>query len=105
MTPLSEHERKVLKELERSLFGDAGDPLHSTAQEEYKRRRRGAISGAVASLVGAVVMTIFLTQILAVSLAGLFTMIAGSLVFANNFLLARRASQMSKLPPPAPGTY
>jgi Flp pilus assembly protein TadB len=98
MGPLSEHERKVLKELEMSLLIESSDPLHQTAQREYQRSRRRVLVGALTFLIGAAVMIIFLTESLIVSLAGLFVMIAGSLFFACNAQLARRASKMTKDP-------
>jgi hypothetical protein len=99
MSPLSEHERRVLKELEISLLVESNDPLHLTAQDEYKRHRRGAIAGACTFLIGAAIMIVFLTQQLAVSVAGLFVLIAGSLFFAHQIQLANRASKMTELPP------
>jgi hypothetical protein len=87
--PLSEHEQKILTDLEESLFRQ--DPRFAKKVSNgnfYTRRHRRAL-GAVGFVVGLAIMVAFFTQSLTLGLIGLAVMIGSSLVFACSGAEAR----------------
>jgi hypothetical protein len=80
--PLSEHEQRLLEQMERALYAE--DPKFATALEgagmrTHTRRRTGwAIAGFVVGVV--LLMTGVMTQIIVVSVVGFLLMLAGAVM-------------------------
>lgn len=87
--PLSEHEQKILSEMEASLSRQ--DPrlakvVASTSVDGQRRRR--AVGGVVGFLVGFLIMCLFFTQLVLVALVGVAIMFASAhFVLVNARLL------------------
>lgn len=88
---LSEHEQKVLSELECSLFTQDpqfGDSL--SGKRIHARRRRILRWGAIGFVAGAVCLVTFFTSSIALSLLGLATMFISSVVNLSSVSALRR---------------
>ena len=94
MGPLSEHGQNVLLDLEMSLLTDTRDPVDLIVRCTYARAQRRALWVGAVLVLGVIVMTVFLTEALVVSVAGLLIAIGSSLVCAHRCLTAWRASRM-----------
>jgi hypothetical protein len=94
MGPLSEHERNMLLDLEMSLLTDTRDPVDLIVRCTYARAPRRALWGGAVFVLEVIVMTVFLTEALVVSMAGLLIAVGSSLVCAHQCLTAWRASRM-----------
>jgi len=99
--PLSEHEQRMLDEIERALYED--DPKFATSVNVSRiRRRRPIVAGClfVAGLVGLVVGVIATQSLLAVgvvvSVVGFLTMVAAVGLFVFGQPGARAAKGMDK---------
>jgi hypothetical protein len=88
--PLSEHEQKILTDLEESLSRQ--DPQFArkvSSVNVYSRRRRRKLLGALGLIVGFVILVATFTQSLALGLVGLAVMIGSSLVLARGVVQRR----------------
>jgi hypothetical protein len=92
--PLSDHEQKILTDLEASL--SKHDPQFAkkvSSVNIYNRRHRRMILGVVGFTIGFAILVIFFTQSLALGLIGLAVMIASSLVLALGVAQARDSAR------------
>ena len=91
--PLSEHEQKILSDLEESLAKQDPRFAKSVSQTKllvYARRRvRG---GVVGFIVGLAILIVFFTQSILLGLIGVAVMLLSSIVVARNAELLGRAS-------------
>lgn len=85
MSPLSEHEQKVLLDLELSLLSDSrkGDSDVLTGASVYVKARRGVIVSAVAFIAGSVLLIMTLTSSMVMAAIGLGVMVAAAVTFAH----------------------
>lgn len=91
--PLSEHEQKILSELEESLSRQEPrfpKSVSRTSVLVYARRR--VLGGAVGFIVGLAILIVFLTRSTPWGLVGVVVMLLSSLVVARNAELLSRAS-------------
>ena len=91
--PLSEHDQKILSDLEESLSQQ--DPrfaksVSRTSVLVYARRR--VLGGVAGFIVGLAILIVFLTQSTLWGLVGVAVMLLSSLVVARNAELLARAS-------------
>ena len=76
--PLSEHEQRLLDEMEKNLYGGSSD-VHS-AQPSGRPNYRFVALGTITAVVGLVVLVIaVMTQLIVVGIAGFAIMFAGVL--------------------------
>jgi hypothetical protein len=88
--PLSEHEQKVLSDLEKSLLQH--DPRFAKSVGNislYARRRRRNRLSIAGFVVGFTILVAFFTQSLLLGLLGLGIMFASCLTIANLWRFAR----------------
>jgi hypothetical protein len=97
MGPPSKHEGNVLLDLEMSRLTDR-DQVNSIVRGAYETAQRRALRGGAGFVIGVIAMKVFLSERLFVSTAGLFIAVGSSLVCAQKFLMAWRASRMLKIP-------
>lgn len=85
MSPLSEHEQKVLLDLELSLLSDSrkGDSDVLTGASAYVRARRGVLLSLVAFVAGSVLLIMTFTSSMVLASVGLAVMVAAALTFAQ----------------------
>lgn len=94
MAPLSEHEQKVLMDLEMSLLSDSRGHEALSPSAAHRRARRGIVYCSLAFVLGTVVLVASFTQSLAVAAVGLFVMIGSSLLATTKVQMMSRASKM-----------
>ena len=83
--PLSEHELKILNELEESLFRDDPRFVRSISEPSVNNyRRRRVCWGVVGFVCGLLFMVVFFTQSVLLGLVGIAIMFSSSLVVARN---------------------
>lgn len=76
--PLSEHEQRLLDEMERNLYGGSSD-VHS-AQRSGRPNYRFVALGTITAVVGLVILIVaVMTQLILVGLAGFVVMFGGVL--------------------------
>jgi hypothetical protein len=83
--PLSEHEQKILIDLEESLRRH--DPHFAKSVGNlslHARQRRRKVLSVIGFIVGLTILVAFFTQSIVLGLIGLAMMLASSLVFASN---------------------
>jgi uncharacterized membrane protein len=83
--PLSEHEQKILTDLEESLRQH--DPHFAKSVGNlslYARQRRRRLLSVIGFIVGLAVLVAFFTQSIPLGLVGLAMMVASALAFASN---------------------
>lgn len=89
--PLSEHEQRLLDEMERNLYGGSSD-VHS-AQPSGRPNYRFVALGTITSALGLVILVIaVMTQLIVIGLAGFVVMFAGVLWA---FRVDRRVSRVT----------
>ena len=91
--PLSEHEQKILTDLEESLSKQ--DPRFAKnvcKTNVYARGQRRLREGAIGFAVGLLILVAFFTQLVLVGLVGLAVMLISSLVIARNAQFTSHAS-------------
>jgi hypothetical protein len=91
--PLSEHEQKILSNLEESLSQQDPRFAKSISKTNVLVRARQRVRVGVAGfIVGFTVLIVFFTQSILLGLVGVAVMLLSSLVFARNAELMGRAS-------------
>lgn len=102
MAPLSEHEQKILDEIERGLRD--GSPGSGASDVELARRFR---IGAILFALGfGLLITFFLTQMLILGVLAFGGMVVGIVIMAgagSGYVAARRAGPKKKRPNPFEG--
>ncbi|MGA7834477.1 MAG: hypothetical protein WCA31_04665 [Acidimicrobiales bacterium] len=93
-SPLTEHERQVLLELEMSLLSGSRGGDAVSAGRVFLRARRFALWSLLALVLGAAVLTSALTESLVIAGVGLAVMAASSLALAHHVQSMIRASRM-----------
>jgi hypothetical protein len=99
--PLSEHEQKILDELERGLQEESREP--ATSRELARRFRIGAIGFALGF---ALLITFFVTQMLVVGVVAFGAMVVGIVIMAgagSGFVAAKNDGSKNKRPNPFQG--
>jgi hypothetical protein len=95
--PLSEHEQKILLDLEESLSQQDPRFAKSVSQSNplvYARRRvRGGVAGLI---VGLAILMVFFTQSVLWGLVGVVVMLLSSLVVARNAELMGASSSRQR---------
>jgi hypothetical protein len=83
--PLSEHEQRVLQELEQTLYAD--DPAFANrvkSETVYKHAGRYCVWSALAFIGGLVMLMIWLSSFLPLSFAGFVIMLGAAAIFERN---------------------
>ncbi len=83
--PLSEHEQRVLQELEQTLYAD--DPAFANrvkSETVYKHAGRYCVWSAITFIIGLVILMMWLSTILPLSFAGFVIMLASAAIFERN---------------------
>ena len=95
--PLSEHEQKILSDLEESLSkqdpGFAKSVSQSDPLVDARRRVRGGVAGFI---VGLAILVVFFTQSVLWGLVGVAVMLLSSLVVARNAELMGASSSRQR---------
>ena len=90
--PLSEHEQKILSDLEESLSQQ--DPRFAKRVSKtnvFVHARRRVRGGAVGFILGLVILIVFFTQSVLLGFVGVVMMLLSALVVARNTELSGRA--------------
>src|ERR1700712_4434532 len=80
--PLSEHEQRMLDEIERALYQD--DPKFATSVNVSRIRRRRPILAAIAFLVGLVLLVVGVIATQSVLTLGVIVSVTGFLVMVGS---------------------
>ena len=82
--PLSEHEQRLLDEMERGLYGREADVVQAPTSESLRPNYRAIVIGVLVAAVGlAALVTGVMTQLVAVGVVGFAVMFTGALVAAR----------------------
>jgi hypothetical protein len=82
--PLSEHEQRLLDEMERGLYGREADVVQAPTSESLRPNYRAIVVGVLLAAVGlAALVTGVMTQLVLVGVAGFALMFTGALVAAR----------------------
>lgn len=97
MAPLSEHEQKILDEIEKSLSGGptSAPPGRGTPTQHARRFRLGAVSSIVGFLL---LIAFFVTQQVIVGVVAFGAMVVGIVVMAgaaSGYIVTRDATPTS----------
>jgi len=98
-SPLTEHERQVLLELEMSLLTGSRNGDAVSARRVLLQARRFALWSLFALVLGAALLTSAFTESLVIAGVGLAIMIASSLTLAHHVQSMIQASRMMKCTP------
>ncbi len=103
--PLSEHEQRMLDEIERALYQD--DPKFATSVNVSRIRRRRPILAAIAFVVGLVLLVVGVIATQSVLTLGVIVSVLGFLVMVGSvglFVFGQPGARAAGKPAPsAPG--
>jgi hypothetical protein len=88
--PLSEHEQKILTDLEESLRQQDPQFLKNVRKVNFRIRRWRSLS-ITGFLTGLAVLTAFFTESIPLGLVGLAVMLGSSLIFASHVAQIRHS--------------
>jgi hypothetical protein len=99
--PLSEHEQRLLEQMERALYAE--DPKFASSlrgKDPRSNFRRRVLLAAVAFVVGVVLlMTGLVTQVILVSLVGFLLMLASAFFAVTSYRAVTTAAQLGVVDP------
>jgi len=82
--PLSEHEQRLLDEMERGLYGREADVVHAPTGESLRPNYRAIVAGVLVAAVGlGALVTGVMTHLVVVGVIGFAVMFTGVLVAAR----------------------
>jgi Protein of unknown function (DUF3040) len=82
--PLSEHEQRLLDEMERGLYGREADVVQAPTSESLRPNYRAIVVGVLLAAVGlAALVTGVMTHLVIVGVVGFAVMFTGALVAAR----------------------
>lgn len=82
--PLSEHEQRLLDEMERGLYGREADVMQAPTSESLRPNYRAIVVGVLVAAVGlGALVTGVMTQMVVVGVIGFAVMFTGALVAAR----------------------
>jgi hypothetical protein len=100
--PLSEHEQRMLDEIERALYQD--DPKFATSVNVSRIRRRRPILAAIAFLVGLVLLVVGVIATQSVLTLGVIVSVLGFLVMVGSvglFVFGQPGARAAGKPSPS----
>ncbi len=98
--PLSEHEQRMLDEIERALYHD--DPKFATSVDVSRIRRRRPILAAIAFVVGLVLLVVGVIATQSVLTLGVIVSVVGFLVMVGSvglFVFGQPGARAAGKPP------
>ncbi|MBK5238884.1 MAG: DUF3040 domain-containing protein, partial [Actinomycetales bacterium] len=82
--PLSEHEQRLLDEMERGLYGREADVMQAPTSESLRPNYRAIVVGVLVAAAGlAALVTGVMTHLVVVGVVGFALMFTGALVAAR----------------------
>lgn len=82
--PLSEHEQRLLDEMERGLYGREADVVHAPTSESLRPNYRAIVAGVLIAAVGlGALVTGVMMQLVVVGVIGFAVMFTGALIAAR----------------------
>lgn len=82
--PLSEHEQRLLDEMERGLYGREADVVHAPTSESLRPNYRAIVAGVLVAAVGlGALVTGVMMQLVVVGVIGFAVMFTGALIAAQ----------------------
>ena len=82
--PLSEHEQRLLDEMERGLYGREADVVQAPTSASLRPNYRAIVAGVLIAAVGlAALVTGVMTHLVIIGVAGFAVMFTGALISAR----------------------
>jgi len=82
--PLSEHEQRLLDEMERGLYGREADVVQAPTSASLRPNYRAIVAGVLVAAVGlAALVTGVMTHLVIIGVAGFAVMFTGALISAR----------------------